>query len=116
MNKDEKETLTQAIYEIVRIIPVGRATSYAALAKATGYPNFSRMVGRIMSECDSAKNGVPAHRVVNSQGVLSGKNAFGLNGEMQKLLEAEGIIVKNDRIKHWKTVFWNPIEEIRLKF
>lgn len=112
MNKDEKAALTQAVYEIVRMIPTGRATSYAALAKATGYPNYSRMIGRIMRECDSAKNDMPAHRVVNSQGVLSGKNAFGFHGEMQKLLEKEGVIVENNRIKHWKIVFWNPLEAI----
>jgi len=65
-----------------------------------------------MGECDSSANGIPAHRVVNSQGILSGKDAFGNCGEMQRLLEAEGITVVNDRIKNWKTVFWNPLDEI----
>ena len=113
MNDLDKDSFRQGIYDIVRYIPRGRATSYGAVAKAAGYPNLSRMVGKIMAGC-SEKN-IPAHRVVNSQGVLSGKDAFGSAGEMQKLLEAEGIIVKNDRIVNWKTVFWNPLKEISME-
>jgi methylated-DNA-protein-cysteine methyltransferase-like protein len=112
MDKIDRENLVIAVYEIVRMIPYGRATSYGAIAKAIGYPNMSRLVGRMMSECDSKKNNIPAHRVVNSQGILSAKNAFGNNNEMQKLLESEGITVINDRIKNWKTIFWNPLIEI----
>lgn len=110
---DDKEAIIDAVYEIVRSIPCGRATSYGAIAKAIGYPNMSRLVGRIMSACYSAESGIPAHRVVNSQGVLSGKAAFG-SDKMQKLLEEEGITVENDRIKNWKSIFWNPIHEINL--
>lgn len=110
----DKESLREAVYEIVRTIPYGRATSYGAIARAVGYPNLSRMVGKIMGECDSAHTGIPAHRVVNSQGILSGKWAFGFSGEMQQLLEAEGIQIKQDRIQNWKTVFWNPLHEITL--
>jgi methylated-DNA-protein-cysteine methyltransferase-like protein len=109
----DKESLRQGIYDIVKYIPRGRATSYGAVAKAAGYPNLSRMVGKIMSGCSEKK--IPAHRVVNSQGVLSGKDAFGSAGEMQKLLEAEGVVVKNDRIINWKTIFWNPLEEIKME-
>lgn len=114
MSKLDKEDFTEAVYEIVRMIPYGRATSYGVIAKAISYPNMSRMVGRVMGQCDSAKSGIPAHRVVNSSGVLSAKEAFGNSGEMQKLLEAEGITVVNDRIKNWKAVFWNPMKEINL--
>lgn len=114
MDKREKEQIKQAVYEIVETIPFGRATSYGAIAKAVGYPNMSRLIGKIMSECDSTKTGIPAHRVVNSQGVLSAKEVFGYSGEMQKLLEAEGVCIINDRIKNWKKIFWNPIEEIQL--
>lgn len=113
MNKLDKESLRQGVYDIVRYIPRGRATSYGAVAKAAGYPNLSRMVGKIMAGC-SEKN-IPAHRVVNSQGILSGKDAFGSAGEMQKLLEAEGVAVKNDRIINWETIFWNPLEEIEIE-
>ena len=112
MKEANKKSLQQAVYDIVKQIPCGRATSYGAIAKAIGYPNFSRMVGSIMSECNSDGNNIPAHRVVNSQGYLSGKEAFGSNNEMIKLLESEGIIVSNDKIKNWKKVFWNPLEEI----
>ncbi len=114
MNTKDKETFRRAIYDVVRIIPFGRATSYGAIAKAIGYPNLSRMVGRIMGECNSTENGIPAHRVVNSQGILSGKPAFGNGGEMQKLLENEGIKISNDKIKNWRKIFWNPSEEIQL--
>jgi len=114
MEAKEKEGFIEAIYEIVKTVPYGRATSYGAIAKATGYPQYSRLVGKIMSECDSAVNDIPAHRVVNSLGILSGKEAFGPTNEMKSLLEAEGVIVINDRIKNWKTVFWNPLDEIQL--
>lgn len=108
----EIDNLRQGVYEIVKYIPAGRATSYGAIARAAGYPNLSRMVGRIMGSCHDKS--VPAHRVVNSQGVLSGRSAFGNAGEMQKLLEQEGVRVTNNRISDWKNVFWNPIEEIQL--
>lgn len=110
----DKEGLIRAVYDIVRTIPFGRATSYGAIARAIGWPNMSRLVGRIMSECDSQNNDIPAHRVVNSQGVLSGKAAFGNGDEMLQLLKGEGIIIINNRIQRWKQVFWNPMEEIQL--
>lgn len=108
------QDFASAVYEIVSTIPYGRATSYGAIAKAVGYSNMSRLVGRIMGECDS-NTGIPAHRVVNSNGVLSGKDAFGSDGEMQRLLEDEGIRVERDRIKNWKKVFWNPLDEINIE-
>lgn len=114
MPKIDKDAFRQAVYDIVRTIPYGRATSYGAIARAVGYYNMSRMVGRIMSECNSSEANIPAHRVVNSQGILSGKDAFGNSSEMQELLEAEGVIIINNKIKDWKTVFWNPIEEINI--
>lgn len=109
----EKEGFVDAVYSIVKIIPRGRATSYGAIAKAIGYPNMSRLVGYVMSKCDSTRSGIPAHRVVNSQGVLSAKAAFP-DGEMQRLLQEEGIVVENDKIKNWKSIFWNPLHEINL--
>ncbi|MDL2289814.1 methylated-DNA--[protein]-cysteine S-methyltransferase [Paludibacteraceae bacterium OttesenSCG-928-F17] len=111
MDKVEFNSVRQAVYDVVRTIPYGRATSYGAIAKAIGYPNYSRLVGRIMANCNSA---IPAHRVVNSQGTLSAKGAFGDGDEMKNLLEAEGIAVQHDKIKNWKKVFWNPLEEINL--
>ncbi len=112
MNNPEKEIFKDSVYKIVKLIPHGRATSYGAIAKAAGFPNFSRMVGKIMSQCNSSITGIPAHRVVNNQGILSAGRAFGNGKEMQNLLEAEGIIVVNNRIRNWKNVFWNPLEEL----
>ena len=114
LNEINKEAFILAVYDVVKTIPYGRATSYGAIAKAIGYPNMSRMVGRVMSECNSAETNIPAHRVVNSQGILSGKEAFGNAGEMQQMLELEGITIINNKIQKWKSVFWNPIEEIKL--
>lgn len=115
MSNLDRKDFTQGVYDVVRNIPYGRATSYGAIARAIGYPNMSRLVGKVMGECDSATSGIPAHRVVNSQGILSAKEAFGNTDEMQKLLEAEGVVVKNDRIVNWKKVFWNPREELSIE-
>lgn len=101
-----------AVYEIVRRIPPGRATSYGAIARAVGYPTLSRMVGRVMAGC--GESGVPAHRVVNSQGRLTGKNAFGAPDAMQRCLEAEGVTVANGGIVRWRDIFWDPQREILL--
>lgn len=110
MDVDEKQGLRQAVYDVVCLIPPGRATSYGAIARAVGYPRLSRMVGRIMGGCGD--EGVPAHRVVNSSGVLSAWMAFGSPGRMAELLEAEGVTVENNRIRDWKRVFWDPMKEI----
>lgn len=114
MDKFNKDFFVQAVYEVVCSIPYGRATSYGAIAKAIGYPNMSRMVGQVMAGCGASEKHIPAHRVVNSQGILSAKEVFGTAGEMQRLLEAEGVVVINDRIKNWKSVFWDPIREIEI--
>ena len=82
--------------------PKGRVSSYGAIAKAIGFPNHSRHVGKAMGGCP--KN-VPAHRVISSSGTLSVP-------EFQQRLEAEGIEVENFRIKNFKTLFWNPLEEL----
>ena len=108
----DKEAFREAVYTIVRMIPAGRASSYGAVAHAAGYPGRARLVGHLMA--GASEQDIPAHRVVNSQGVLSGKVAFGTGDEMQRLLEAEGIVVRHDRISDWKAVFWNPLLEIRL--
>ena len=113
-DKPDRDLLVQAVYDVVKTIPYGRASSYGAIAKAVGYSHLSRLVGKIMGECDSKQSNIPAHRVVNSQGVLSGKDAFGDFNEMQQLLEAEGIVVINNRIQNWKTVFWDPLLEINI--
>lgn len=112
MSDFNKKDFVQAVYQMVRAVPYGRATSYGAIAHAVGYPNMSRMVGQVLGNCSSSETGIPAYRVVNSQGVLSGKDAFSTPTEMQERLEAEGIRVENDRIKDWRKVFWDPLKEI----
>lgn len=107
----DKETLIEAIFEIVRRIPEGRATSYGAIAKAIGHPNLSRFVGRTMANCTSDEK-IPAHRVVNSQGILTAGDVF---KDMQKRLESEGLLIVNNRIKNWNIIFWNPLDEIRME-
>lgn len=92
----------QQIWEITKLIPKGRVTTYGAIAKAVGFPNHSRHVGKAMGGCPKD---VPAHRVISSSGKLSVP-------EFQKKLEAEGIVVENLRIKNFKTLFWNPLEEL----
>ncbi len=97
------------VYQVVRLIPGGRATSYGAIAACLGAPGNARIVGWAMAGCPGD---VPAHRVVNSKGQLSAKARFGPGNEMQHLLEAEGVQVVNDRIADWGRVFWDPAAEL----
>lgn len=90
------------VWEIAKLIPKGKVSSYGAIAKAIGFPNHSRHVGKAMSGCSKD---VPAHRVISSSGVLSVP-------EFQAKLEAEGIEVVNLRIKNFKKIFWNPMEQL----
>ena len=102
----------EQVFEIVRLIPKGRVSTYGAVAKALGAAKSSRMVGYALSMAGLVYPPVPAHRVVNSSGLLTGKFHFNPPNLMQELLEKEGIIVKNDKIKNFKLVFWNPLKEI----
>ena len=102
------------VYEVVRLIPYGRATSYGTIAKYLGTGRSSRMVGWAMNAAHSQKKPVPAHRVVNRNGLLTGKHHFANPHMMQELLEQEGIIVKNDKIINFKKVFWDPAVELTL--
>lgn len=113
MNIDRSD-FQQAVYDVVRSIPQGRATSYGAIAEAIGFPNHSRLVGKVMHGCSSESEHIPAHRVVNSQGKLVGRGAFSTSEEMKRLLESEGVKVSDHRILNWKQVFWNPVEELRM--
>ncbi|MEZ4901091.1 MAG: MGMT family protein [Spirosomataceae bacterium] len=99
------------VYDVVRQIPAGRATSYGAIATFLGAKSSARMVGWAMNACHGMAD-VPAHRVVNRNGLLSGKHFFGSPTAMQALLEAEGLVIENDKIKDFKKVFWNPNEEL----
>ncbi len=99
------------VFEVVKLIPHGRATSYGAIANYLGTKRSSRMVGWAMNTAHSNPE-IPAHRVVNRNGLLTGKMHFQTPTLMQELLEKEGIIVTNDKIENFKVVFWNPIEEL----
>ena len=100
------------VYEVVKLIPYGRATSYGAIAKYLGAARSSRMVGYAMNAAHGLPE-VPAHRVVNRHGVLTGKHHFSGTNLMQQLLESENIKVEDDQIIDFKTVFWDPKIELR---
>lgn len=99
------------VYDVVRLIPVGRVTSYGAIAAYLGSKRGARMVGWAMNNCH-ARPDVPAQRVVNRNGVLTGKNFFGSPTQMQELLEAEGIQIKDDQIVGFGKSFWDPAIEL----
>lgn len=98
----------EQVYQIVRQIPEGRVTSYGAIARALGSAGSSRMVGWAMRAAHTAYPPIPAHRVVNRVGMLSGKRAFGSPTLMQQLLENEGINVVEDKVVDFGDVFWDP--------
>ena len=100
------------VHEVARQIPRGRVTSYGAIAACLGARRSARMVGWAMMTVPSAKRPVPAHRVVNSIGLLSGRHHFTPPEKMQQLLEKEGITVKNDKVVDFKNVFWDPAKEL----
>jgi len=104
----------QRVYEVVRCIPPGRVTSYGSVARYLGSPQSSRMVGWAMNQSHFQTDFVPAHRVVNRNGILSGKHHFGGPMVMQELLESEGVIIENDRILNFSDIFWDPLIELNL--
>lgn len=98
--------------EVAKLIPYGRVTSYGAIAKYLGSPRSARMVGWAMNASKYNLENIPAHRVVNSKGILTGKNHFADENSMEKLLMEEGIEVKNGQILNFKQVFWDPLTEL----
>ena len=100
------------MYAIVAQIPHGRVTSYGAIAKTLGAAKSSRLVGYAMNYSHLSRPDIAAHRVVNRNGVLTGKHHFGNNHEMQILLESEGHQIKNDTIQKFKDAFWDPAVEL----
>lgn len=102
------------VYEVVKKIPSGRVTSYGAIARFLGTGGSARMVGWAMNASHTHHEYVPAHRVVNRNGLLSGKHHFGAPSAMQELLENEGIEIKNNKIVNFRKVFWDPAEELSL--
>lgn len=101
------------VYDVVRLIPAGRVTSYGAIAAYLGAPRSSRAVGYAMNAAHSHTD-VPAHRVVNRIGLLTGKHHFQGTNLMQQLLENEGVVVVNNQVQDFKMVYWNPVLELGL--
>jgi len=105
------ESFFENVYEVVKLIPKGKVTSYGAIAKYLGIKSGARMVGWALNASRIPKS-IPAHRVVNSSGLLTGKMHFSPPTLMQEKLEKEGIQVINDKIKDFKSVFWDPSIEM----
>jgi methylated-DNA-protein-cysteine methyltransferase related protein len=110
---EKHEDFFQMVFQVVRLIPKGRVTNYGAIAKYLGVAKSARMVGWAMNAAHSQKK-VPAHRVVNRNGELTGKHHFATPFLMQELLEKEGIKVVNDKIKNFEKYFWDPVKELEL--
>ena len=106
------ESFFELVYEVARQIPKGKVTSYGAIAACLGTRLSARMVGWAMNGAGKVKPKVPAHRVVNRIGVLSGKHHFIPPGSMEKALKKEGIKVKNDQIIDFEKHFWDPVKEL----
>lgn len=101
----------EKVYQVAKLIPYGRVTSYGAIAKYLGAARSARMVGWAMNASHN-NDEIPAHRVVNRIGLLTGKQHFDGTNLMQQLLENEGIIIIENQIQHFETVFWNPVIEL----
>jgi len=101
------------VYELTKLIPYGRITSYGAIARYLGSGRSARMVGWALNTCHSRPEFIPAHRVVNRNGLLTGKRHFGNSTTMKQLLENEGIIVDDDQVVNFSEKFWDPLKELK---
>jgi methylated-DNA-protein-cysteine methyltransferase-like protein len=110
----KEESFFELVFDVVRQIPKGRVTSYGAVAAALGAKSSSRMVGWAMNGSNLVKPKVPAHRVVNRQGLLTGKIHFSPPQKMQELLEKEGVKVVEDKVVDFEKKFWDPAKELGL--
>ncbi len=107
---DSEHNFFEKCYQVARLIPYGRVTSYGAIATYLGSARSARMVGWAMNASKNAT--IPAHRVVNRKGLLTGKQHFEGTNLMQQLLENEGVVVIKNQIQNFENVFWNPSEEL----
>lgn len=111
---DPKKDFFKDVFEVVKLIPEGKVTSYGAIARYLGAARSSRLVGWAMNASHSSDDPIPAHRVVNRNGLLSGKMHFSTPTAMQERLEAEGIVVIDDQIQNFKSHYWDPSIELQL--
>ena len=110
MMEKKSNNFFERYYLVARLIPCGRVTSYGAIAKYLGAANSVRKVGWAMN--NSIAKDIPAHRVVNRKGILTGKHHFNGSNLMQQLLESEGIVIIDNQIQDFETVFWDPSIEL----
>ena len=110
--KPENENFFERVYQVVRLIPEGRVTSYGAIAKYLGAARSARMVGWAMNASHNMDD-IPAHRVVNKAGLLTGKHHFDGTHLMQQLLESEGVEIKDLKIVQLEKYFWDPFKELK---
>jgi methylated-DNA-protein-cysteine methyltransferase related protein len=106
------DSFFEKVYAVARLIPYGRVTSYGAIAEYLGTRGSARMVGWAMNSSHTTTLNVPAHRVVNRAGLLTGKHHFGGPRVMQQLLESEGIKIEEDKVIRFHELFWDPLKEI----
>ena len=109
---NKNDSFFQKVYEVVKLIPFGSVTSYGAIANYLGSRGSARMVGWAMNASHAAPVPIPAHRVVNRNGMLTGKHHFGSPEIMKQLLENEGVMVKDDKIVDFNNHFWDPSIEL----
>jgi methylated-DNA-protein-cysteine methyltransferase-like protein len=110
----EQRDFFQDVYDVVRLIPRGRVSSYGAIARYLGSARGARVVGYAMNAAHQQENWVPAHRVLNKVGLLTGKQHFADINEMQRLLEEEGLVIENEGLKDFEKYFWDPNIELNL--
>lgn len=110
--KPENENFFEKVYQVAKLIPVGRVTSYGSIAKYLGAARSARMVGWAMN-ASHAMEDIPAHRVVNKAGLLTGKHHFDGTNLMQQLLESEGVKIVDNQIIDLEKHFWDPFKELR---
>jgi O-6-methylguanine DNA methyltransferase len=113
LKQKANEDFFSKVYELTKCIPYGRISSYGAIARYLGSGKSARMVGWALNASHSNREFIPAHRVVNHNGLLTGKHHFGNSTTMEQLLENEGIIIENDRIINFKEKFWDPGTELK---
>ena len=108
---EHKNNFFSDVYEVVKLIPKGRATSYGGIAQYLGSKGSARMVGWALNSIAGDLN-MPAHRVLNRNGRLTGKRYFGNPNKMQELLESEGVKIKGDQVLQWEKIYWDPSIEL----
>jgi methylated-DNA-protein-cysteine methyltransferase-like protein len=111
-NNQNENDFFKRVYEVTRLIPYGRVTSYGAIARFIGSGRSARMVGWALNVSHNKPEFIPAHRVVNRNGLLSGKHHFGNSTTMQQLLENEGFIIEDDQVTEFREKFWDPSSEL----